>query len=175
MEHTLAEAAEIADVNRSTILRSIKSGKLSARRLEDKSYRVEASELARVYELRPSAQAVHEAMPRSAQAPHEHAQDTAQSLDVGEGTRIELAELRLEVRLLREQLERERQVLGDTVDDLRSRLDQEQEERRALQRQIAPPIAQPAPQSAQERPVEASTMVELAKPPRGFLSRLLGR
>jgi chromosome segregation ATPase len=57
--------------------------------------------------------------------------------------------------LLRERLEdreRERQTTLETVEDLRKRLDAEQEERRALQRQLAPP--------APERPKEAEEEVK---------------
>ena len=52
MEYSLVDAAKAARVNKSTVLRAIGRGKLSARREEDGSYRIDASELARVYELR---------------------------------------------------------------------------------------------------------------------------
>lgn len=156
MEYTLASAAEAAGVNRSTILRAIKSGKVSARRLDDKSYRIDASELARVYPLQQRAQGLHEALPGSAQDLHEPAQ--------GAVAITEAAELRVEVRLLREQLDRER----DTVEDLRRRLDQETDERRTLQRQLMPPSSE----RPQEAPVATPSMTQ---PARGFLARLLGR
>jgi hypothetical protein len=47
---SLAEAAKHCGVNRSTILRAIKSGKVSGTRNDDGSWSVEASELYRVFE-----------------------------------------------------------------------------------------------------------------------------
>jgi excisionase family DNA binding protein len=49
MKLTQAEAARAAGVSRTHILRAIKSGRLSAEKLDDGSVRVEASELLRVW------------------------------------------------------------------------------------------------------------------------------
>lgn len=164
MEYGLAEAAVAAGVNRSTILRAIKGGKISARRLEDKSYRIDASELARVYNLQSAAQvaqAVPEDVPGHAQSVPEYAQ-AAQGL----ATVIELAELRVKVQLL----ERERETIlakqEETIEDLRRRLDEEREERRTLQRLLAAPERPPA---------VAEGVTTAAKPSTGFLARLLRR
>jgi excisionase family DNA binding protein len=46
---TLAEAALLVGVNKATLWRAIKQGRLSAQRQEDRSYRVEESELLRVF------------------------------------------------------------------------------------------------------------------------------
>ncbi len=107
--------------------------------------------------------------------------------------------LRAKLEAAEDQLGRER----ETVDDLRRRLDQEQEERRNLQRQLAPPV-QPAPepsavveelrrrlQESEARNQMLSAVVapqwpeeRLGEPPAqvtppkgaiGFLGRLLGR
>lgn len=166
MEYTLASAAVAAGVNRSTILRAIKSGKLSARRLEDRSFRIDASELARVYELHQAAQGEREALPGHAQGLHQPAQAAPDLATV-----VELAELRVKVKLL----EREREMILDreraSVEDLRKRLDSEQEERRALQRLLSPPT----PEKAQESPVALQPKETMAKPSRGILGRLWGR
>lgn len=166
MEYGLAEAAVAAGVNRSTILRAIKSGKMSARRLEDKSYRIDASELARVYDLRPAAQAA-QAKPLGVNGHSQAAPELAQAAqDVASA--IELAELRVKVQLL----ERERETIlakqEETIQDLRRRLDEEREERRTLQRLLA------APERAQERPPAVAEGMTTAKPSRGLLGRLLG-
>lgn len=72
----------------------------------------------------------------------------------------------------REDRQRERETYQETVEDLRKRLDQEQEERRSLQRQLAAPTRQP-PQAVQTVPVDASALVEPAKASKSFLARLL--
>lgn len=46
---TLSEAAGIVGVNKATLWRAIKQGRLSAHREADKSYRIEESELLRVF------------------------------------------------------------------------------------------------------------------------------
>lgn len=163
MEYTLASAAVAAGINRSTVLRAIKSGKLSARRLDDKSFRIDASELARVYDLQQPAQGAREAMPGHAQGAQQPAQAAQDVLAA-----VELGTLRAKVELL----ERERETHQDTIADLRRRLDVEQEERRNLQRQLMPPAA---PQMPQERPVASTALVEPSRRSSGFLSRLWGR
>ncbi len=132
MECSPSEAAKLAGVNKSTVLRAIKSGKLSAARHPDGSFAIDASELARVYELHHLPRQVPRNAPPAMPAAHGA---------VG----IEMAVLRTRLEAVETQLARER----ETVDDLRNRLDQEQEERRALQRQLT---AQPAPQPATEPP-----------------------
>ena len=47
MSYTLGEAAKAVGFSKPTLSRAIKSGKLSARRLDDGSYSVDASELER--------------------------------------------------------------------------------------------------------------------------------
>ena len=75
---SLGQAAKLVGVGKTTLTRNIKSGRLSAERRFDGSYLIEASELARVYELSPETVAtgrktdpvVHTATPaESAPAP----------------------------------------------------------------------------------------------------------
>jgi len=47
MSYTLATAAEVAGKTKPTIWRAVKSGKISATRLEDGSFRIDPSELSR--------------------------------------------------------------------------------------------------------------------------------
>lgn len=166
MKYSPGEAAKLLGRNKSTVLRAIQSGKLSATRREDGTLSIDASELARVYDLHPGEPLRAGAMPQSA------ATHAAPAAPVSEATEVAL--LQLELRMTKDQLTREREEYRETVDDLRRRLDQEQEERRNLQRQLAAP-AQPAPQPAQERPSEVPVVSEPPKASRGFLARLLGR
>lgn len=164
-EYTLTQAAKRVGIGRTTLHTAIKGGRLSARREEDGSYRIDASELARVYPSIPPE--------RSEGSP---SKVTERSEKGSEGVGTAEAELRVEVRLLRELLDRERADREHdraTVRDLRERLDAETEERRALQRQIAPP-AQQAPRMAQEWPTERLEAAEPLKAAKGFLARLLG-
>jgi predicted site-specific integrase-resolvase len=64
MSYILAEAAQATGLNRSTILRAIKSGRISGTRDEFGAWRVEPVELHRVF---PEAQATPEAVPQHAQ------------------------------------------------------------------------------------------------------------
>lgn len=140
MEYTLTGAAMAKGLGKTTIHRALKSGKLSSRRLDDGSWRINGAKLARAFppvpveKPRPSPWNVGEQDGRAAEGP-----ETGGGL--GEAERIELAELRVEARMLR-----------DDRDDLRRRLDEEREEQLALQRRLAPP--------AQERPQEAEEVVE---------------
>lgn len=71
MSLTLAEASAQVGVNRSTLLRSIKSGRLSGTRDDFGTWRIEPSELFRVYapaEIPAPAEAKPKAVPQDAQA-----------------------------------------------------------------------------------------------------------
>ena len=67
MPYTLAEAAQACGVNRSTILRSIKAGKISGQRDESGAWSVEPVELHRVF-APIAAEATPEAVHQDAQA-----------------------------------------------------------------------------------------------------------
>lgn len=118
MELTLSAAALATGKGKSTLLRAVKSGKLSARRSDDGAYLVDASELARVYPV--------QALTRPDGAPWRAADAVDGAADGAAGA--ELATLRVKVALLEDQLGRER----ETVDDLRQRLDRSDERVRLL-------------------------------------------
>ena len=63
MSYSLVEAATACGINRSTVLRAIKAGKISASKDEQGEWRIEPAELHRVY---PPVQA-NEARPEQAQ------------------------------------------------------------------------------------------------------------
>lgn len=156
MEYTLTTAAKATGIGRSTIHRAITKGRLSAKRLEDGSYRIDPAELARAF---PPSQPIPEGpSPWDAKGQPETPRD-------GGGT--ELALLRLKVSTLEDMLSRER----ETVDDLRKRLDREAEERRVLLRQLMPP----ATEKPQEHPSPSVSSSGYTERPRGLLARLLGR
>ena len=105
MSYTLAAAAAACGVNKSTILRAIKSGKVSAAKDEHGEWHVEPAELHRVYPP------VAEGSEASTDAPQRYAAPDAAA--------IQLAGLAVEVGMLREQL-------GDTRRDRDAWRDQAQ-------------------------------------------------
>lgn len=174
MEYSLSGAAKATGSSKSLIHRMCEDGRLSHRKLANGQYRIDASELGRVFsEKNPVT--VPEPPDKEAESSARRGGTEVAAL------RAELAIAQTRAQMLEEQLGREREDRShertthqETVDDLRKRLDQEQEERRNLQRQLMPPT--PAPlQSAKERPIEVPAKVELAKPSRGLLARLFGR
>jgi hypothetical protein len=90
MSYTLASAATACGVNKSTILRAIKAGKVSATKDEHNEWHVEPAELHRVYP--PAAERNGE----PADAPQRYAAPDAAA--------IQLAGLAVEVGMLRDQL-----------------------------------------------------------------------
>lgn len=109
MELSLTQASREAGVSKSTIHRSIKSGRLSATRHEDGSYSIAPSELFRVFPRNPDGigsmtqHGTHEGTPKNPSPPPPD----------------QAALLQVKVDMLTAQLEREK----ETVEDLRRRLD----------------------------------------------------
>lgn len=179
MEYTLTDAAKLVRLNKSTVFRAIKSGRLSARRMEGGTYMVDASELARVYDLQRISRNDSDAM-QSAATEHEA---PAMAAMAGQHV-VEIAVLRTKLqaaedRLTREHEDRERERLlrdqereehGETVRDLRKRLDRAEERVLALSVQVT----QPVPQTAREQTIEQLEMADPPKASKGFLARLLG-
>jgi hypothetical protein len=64
MRYTIAQAAQAAGINRSTVLRAIKGGKISGQRHGQGAWTVEPVELHRVF---PPAEALPKAVPQHAQ------------------------------------------------------------------------------------------------------------
>jgi hypothetical protein len=123
--YTLAQAIAATGKSRSTLIRAIRSGKLSATRDESGTYLVEPSELHRIF------QAITDGMPPD--------------LSNGVPRHAELI-----ARLEAEQAKNI--IFQDTIADLRRRLDDEAAERRRLTALLADLRApQPAPPAAPRR------------------------
>jgi hypothetical protein len=111
MRYTLGTAAKATGKAKSTILRAIKSGAISATKSHDGSYEIEPSELHRVF------------APNSAQlAP---SNDTQPHEEQG-------ATLRFRLEILEAERQRERDQMQATIDDLRARLDRSEDRITAL-------------------------------------------
>ena len=117
--YSLAEAAKAVSKSKSTLLRAIKKGKISASKDDSGQYQIEPVELFRAY---PDAtgdvlrDAPNDAPRTTHDAPH----------DAGEPH--EISALQAEVKGLQGQVD----LLTSERDDLRGRLDTESEERRKL-------------------------------------------
>ena len=103
MKYTIGEAAKATGKSKATISKAIKNGNLSANRLGKTTtspFEIDAAELFRVFP---------KTSPKNTQ---ENAQETSKNI-------YENSALQTEVKMLREMLEREREI----ADDLRRQLD----------------------------------------------------
>ena len=105
MSYTLGEAAKATGKAKSTILRAIKKGRISAIK-EDGSYSIDPSELFRVFD--------------ATVADHYQPNDLHPQEEPSETLRLRLA-------LVEKEREREREQLQATIDDLRIRLDRSED------------------------------------------------
>ncbi len=92
MAMSLREAAQQAGVNKSSIFRAIKAGRLSAGRTDDGDYAIDPAELMRVYPPKPG--------PTAAEQPDARQDATAETTEL----RVRNARLEAEVSGLRELL-----------------------------------------------------------------------
>lgn len=113
MHYTLGTAAKATGKSKSTIHRAIKSGRISATCDDTGTYRIDPSELHRVFHPAPQNSSSEQKLTQDA-TPHE--------------THL----LRREIELLNEERERERRQMQETISDLQHRLDEEAAERRRL-------------------------------------------
>lgn len=122
---SMTKAANFAGVNRSTIQRQIKAGKLSAERDDNKQWRIDPAELSRVYPDAGKKESVanDDAKQRQPNAPQHSA--TPESTEI-------IATLRTMVETLERNNRREVEHLNETIEDLRDRLDKEAAHSRAL-------------------------------------------
>ena len=109
MVYTLGQAAKAVGKGKTTVLKAIRSGRISAKKNDKDEWEIDPSELHRVY---PPV--------------NENSSPTVEKEQ--QTTPSELIELRVQVQALHEQ----NSLLKDERDDLRRRLDIENEERRKL-------------------------------------------
>ena len=111
MSYTLGQAAKATGKAKSTVLRAIKNGVISAQKNPNGAYSIDPSELHRVFDPTGSDQ---------------NTKNDAQPLVEQDET------LRLKLDLLEKERAREREQLEDTIADLRARLDRSEERVTAL-------------------------------------------
>lgn len=106
MKYTLGTASKATGKAKSTILRAIKSGIISAHKSSDGSYEIDPSELHRVFPPNGSEQPSS----NDTQPIEEHP-----------------ANLGLRLKILQDERQRERDQMQATIDDLRARLDRSED------------------------------------------------
>ena len=111
MSYTLNEAAKAVGKSKTTIHRAIKSGKISASKLDSGAYAIDPSELHRAFQV-----GTEERTTRNA----------TEQTETTSGT----ADIRLE--MLEKERERERQQLEETIADLREDRDKWRQQATAL-------------------------------------------
>jgi len=155
---TLGQAARLAGVGKTTLTRAIKAGRLSATRREDGGYKIDPSELSRVYNVTPETAETGAAPSYAARraTPDGEARATLRDSDVH--TRLAVAEA--ELRHLSERLEEAKAMIAK--EEARAAAWQAQAERLAL---MAPTvIAAPGPVATSE--AAAPTPAAASEPPR---------
>lgn len=131
MSYTLGEAAKAVGKSKTTLHRAIKSGVISAQKTLDGSYSIDPAELHRVF---PPIRSVTGTEPLH----RNHAEHQSNSLET----------LRLQLALQEKERQRERDLLQETIADLREDRDRWRQ--------------------------QATALLE-DKRPKGFFKRLLGR
>ncbi len=106
MRYTLGTAAKATGKAKSTILRAVKSGVISATKAHEGSYAIEPSELHRVFPPNGAQQVA----PNDTQPHEEHD-----------------ATLRFRLEIIETERQRERDQMQATIDDLRARLDRSED------------------------------------------------
>ena len=115
MSYTLNDAAKATGKSKTTIHRAVKSGKISASKLENGAYSIDPSELHRVF-------------PRVTQERQEERSEAIQTERQGNT----LGTLRMQLQSIEKERERERQQLQETIVDLREDRDKWRQQATAL-------------------------------------------
>ena len=122
---SMTKAAKEAGVNRSTIQRQIKAGKLSAQRDDNNHWRIDPAELHRMYPIKADNDEEGDNVAQQGKT------DATQQSATPEMAEL-VATLRNMVETLQQQQSREVEQLNETIEDLRDRLDKESSQNRAL-------------------------------------------
>jgi chromosome segregation ATPase len=117
MVYTLGQAAKATGKSKSTILKAIKSGRVSGKKNENGDWEIDPAELHRVYSI-----ALVNGLPEQRSTRQDTPQENTGEL-IGLRVKLEAAEQRLKDS-------------NEHVLDLRRRLDQSEEERRRTQTQL---------------------------------------
>jgi hypothetical protein len=115
MSYTLNDAAKATGKSKTTIHRAVKSGKISASKMENGAYSIDPSELHRVF-------------PRVTQEQQEERSEAIQTEHQGNTLGI----LRMQLESIEKERERERQQLQETIVDLREDRDKWRQQATAL-------------------------------------------
>ena len=145
MSYTLGEAAKAAGFSKTTLSRAVKNGKLSAKRLDDGSYSIDAAELERWKDSNGHRNGVVKRIATLFETPE---------------TPRETSALQAEVEKLRAQIQsdqRERGFLEQRIEDLKERVDRAERK----EDQLHALLVDLRPQAA-------------AEPRKGFWGRLFG-
>jgi hypothetical protein len=126
--YTVGTAAKATGKSKSTISRDIDKGKISAVKNDDGSYSIDPSELHRVYPPVGTGNGLNECQSNDLQ-PLGGSAET-------DGLERELQHARERLSLLQVEREREREQSLEQIEDLRTRLDRAEEERRDKDRQL---------------------------------------
>lgn len=168
MSYSLSEAARVTGKNKSTILRAIKSGRISATKHDDGSYSIEPVELDRVFPL------VNLDMDATGGAPVATQQFATPRNPQAQPLEVALLEERLRSR------EERIRDLESQLEDTREQRDRWQDEASYLRKLLPAPAMQPPSQPQPEpsaapiaTPVPVATQQE-APPDRPWWKRIFG-
>jgi hypothetical protein len=159
---TLGQAAKVTGKNKTTILRAVRDGRISALRDESGQYAIEPIELFRLFPRTPDAGVAQPAAEPADATLRNPGGPAIATPDAGYPLLVE--ELRRQIEEQREERERERQQHLAALDDLRRRLDVSEEERRRKDHQLTALLTD-------QRPREPPAALRRS----GLLAWLLGR
>jgi hypothetical protein len=161
MPYSLKQAATATGKSKPTILRAIQSGKVSAEKDVQGEWQIEPAELHRVYPPVSERNVSDEAAWNDTQ----HADSPFETVML----RSEVEQMRERFSYLEMDRERERRQASDTIADLRNRLDQSEQERRDVNRQLTALLTDQT-----EKPAADQHRQPERKGLRGLLHRLTG-
>lgn len=151
MKLTLGQAARQSGFSKPTLSRAIKSGALSATRLDDSSYAVDPTELQRWIDNNGHRNSYQTRLATASETPETPFDNSV--------LQAEVAKLRELLTAMSAERDRERSQLSDQIGDLRRRLDASEDERRKAAEEtrrltllLTDQTARPAVPVATERP-----------------------